>query len=148
MKRIRKESAFATGGSVDLLRYLLRKEEEMPYKIVSRSARYLEYGSLTQDFTTGGVIYKVVKPTHPRGNCGPLAAFKTLQDVYRFKKQHGWDFNPVFKCKVKREKYHNDMFFLQYDKVVYYESVLPHGTILCSEITLTKSVNERKKIHG
>lgn len=129
----------------------------MPYKIVSRSRKLwgnamvgnMNTGELGEFFESltispcwGGVIYRVGEPTRPSPDCGPLAAFRTLQDVKDFKKRYGWRADPVFRCRVKKEMKEDSLFVTvngEIERNIPTES-LPSGTILCKEVTLIKLI--------
>jgi len=116
----------------------------MPYKIVSSHGDEEHFRSLTREYSQGGVAYEVGKPTHPLPNCGPLAAFKTLEDVKNFKLAHGWPGSPVFRCKVKKEERESKLFAphkRREDGVEHFIGTLPVGTILCKKITLIERIS-------
>lgn len=114
----------------------------MPYKLVRLRSLEEGFTSLTRTVISGGVIYEVGKPTRPQLNCGPLAAFKTLRDVREFQRRHGGSIALLFKCRIKKETEVMELFVSdKYDAYSrFFTDVLPNGTILCKEITLTKRI--------
>lgn len=109
----------------------------MAFKIVRNYSCWGLYESLIIPLYGGGVIYEVGKPTIPKKGYGPLAAFKTMKNVEEFKSLNGWKEEPVFRCRVKKDKKSTSVSTPTYHKPAYR---LPSGTVLCKSITLTKQI--------
>lgn len=95
------------------------------------------FKSLVVSIGGAGVYYTVGVPTVPKDWCGPLAAFKTLQDVEQFVKENGHETAALFRCRVKKDLENKYLLNGLGGTKLY---TLPKGTVLCKEITLTKLI--------
>jgi hypothetical protein len=117
----------------------------MAYKLLRE--RYRKDGSkffisLTKDWIGAGVEYKVGEATKPVPGNGPLAAFKSLNDVAFFKKEYGWSYVLLFRCRIRKDMKQEKLWYK--DGTGYIckkdKKYLPPGTILCKSITITKQI--------
>ena len=103
------------------------------------------YRSAIRTYSFGSKRYYPYRITRPEPDCGPLALFRTLPDLFRFRSNNWGMRNPhVARCRYKPWRGERDL----WASCDYRGGDLPTGTVLAAEIIINKPKPVKHFLNG